>query len=223
MKKVRTCRICKSPEVDAINKARLIDKMPIRELLERFGHSKSAYYRHFKEHLPSSLLKAKEARDMLAADNLYNQLNRTYMRMQKQQDACDAFLQDPDDPQAYFLGPRGGDIDCLVMMKQGENVVQIKKNLQTLIDELEKRFPDARFVEISYKYADLRKMNIEASRELRVCIELFSRMLGQIKDGLTVNVNFKEQAHEIIEILAPFPKAQRHLTRRLAEEYESQN
>jgi hypothetical protein len=65
----RTCTVCKHPKVSEINEA-LLGNESYRSIAKRFGASQSAMYRHQREHLPKALVKAKDAAEVLSADNL---------------------------------------------------------------------------------------------------------------------------------------------------------
>src|SRR5258708_25608302 len=65
----RTCTVCNNPRVSEINQA-LLGSEAYRIIAKRFGASQSAMYRHQQEHLPQALVKAKDAAELLSADNL---------------------------------------------------------------------------------------------------------------------------------------------------------
>jgi uncharacterized small protein (DUF1192 family) len=65
----RTCTVCSHPKVSEINQA-LLGNESYRSIAKHFGASQSAMYRHQQEHLPQALVKAKDALEVLSADNL---------------------------------------------------------------------------------------------------------------------------------------------------------
>ncbi len=65
----RTCTVCSHPKVSEINEA-LLGSEAYRIIANRFGASASAMYRHQQEHLPQALVKARDAQEVLSADNL---------------------------------------------------------------------------------------------------------------------------------------------------------
>jgi len=65
----RVCTVCSHPKVSEINEA-LLGSEAYRSIAKRFGASQSAMYRHQQEHLPQVLVKAKDAAELLSADNL---------------------------------------------------------------------------------------------------------------------------------------------------------
>jgi hypothetical protein len=69
----RRCTVCDYPQRHGIDKA-LVTGAPYRSVAKRFGLSDSAVYRHKTEHLPTHLLKAREAEEMAQADDLLEQV-----------------------------------------------------------------------------------------------------------------------------------------------------
>jgi hypothetical protein len=69
----RRCTVCDHPERHGIDGA-LVTGAPYRSVAKRFGLSESAVYRHKTEHLPTHLLKAREADEVAQADDLLDQV-----------------------------------------------------------------------------------------------------------------------------------------------------
>jgi transposase-like protein len=69
----RRCTVCDHSEMHSIDEA-LVSGAPYRSVAKRFGLSESAVYRHKTEHLPTHLLKAKEAQEVAQADDLLEQV-----------------------------------------------------------------------------------------------------------------------------------------------------
>ncbi len=65
----RVCTICTHPERALIDAA-LVRSEPIRDIAGRFGIAKSAVARHKADHLPASLVKARDAVEVTDADKL---------------------------------------------------------------------------------------------------------------------------------------------------------
>lgn len=70
----RTCTICRHAERENIDSA-LIARQPFRHIAEQHKVSTSALVRHLDDHIPAALLKAKEAKEVAAADDLLNQVD----------------------------------------------------------------------------------------------------------------------------------------------------
>jgi hypothetical protein len=73
----RACTICTHPEHDAIDRA-LVDGASLRDIAGQYGVSKNAVDRHKAEHLPSIMVKSKEASEIAHADHLLAEANRLY-------------------------------------------------------------------------------------------------------------------------------------------------
>lgn len=70
---MQKCKVCSHAEVATINKA-LVDGGSIRDIARRFGLSKDTVYRHKKNCLPSTLVKAREVEQVANADELLKQI-----------------------------------------------------------------------------------------------------------------------------------------------------
>jgi hypothetical protein len=65
--------VCDHPERHSIDEI-LVTGAPYRSVAKQFELSESAVYRHKTEHLPTYLLKAREAAEVAQADDLLNQV-----------------------------------------------------------------------------------------------------------------------------------------------------
>ncbi len=75
----RPCTVCRHAERQAIDKA-LAAGEPCQAVARRFGISADATERHRKAHLPAAILKAQEAADVAAGDQLFDQVKRQQQR-----------------------------------------------------------------------------------------------------------------------------------------------
>jgi len=69
----RRCTVCDHPQRHGIDET-LVTGAPYRSVAKRFELSESAVYRHKIEHLPSHLLKARDAEEAARADDLLDQV-----------------------------------------------------------------------------------------------------------------------------------------------------
>ena len=65
----RKCTVCAHPKRAEIDKL-IVEGVPYRSIAGRFSVSKSAVERHAKNHLPRTLAKAHEAKEVARADDL---------------------------------------------------------------------------------------------------------------------------------------------------------
>jgi hypothetical protein len=69
----RRCTACDHGEVHSLNVA-LVSREPYRTIADRYGVSQTALKRHSAEHIPELLVKASEAVEMAAADDLLGEI-----------------------------------------------------------------------------------------------------------------------------------------------------
>ena len=69
----RVCTVCTHPERPAIDQA-LVNHRPFRDIACRFDVGRMAAVRHHDDHLPATLVKAKEAEDVAHAIDVLGQL-----------------------------------------------------------------------------------------------------------------------------------------------------
>lgn len=69
----RTCTVCAHPEREDIDQALVSDSSNL-SLSAEFGVTESALRRHKRNHLPASLVKSQEAREVAASDDLLAQV-----------------------------------------------------------------------------------------------------------------------------------------------------
>ncbi len=69
----RACTVCVHVERDAIDRA-LVQRRSFRDIARQFGVSKDAAVRHHDEHLPAALIRARQADETAAADDLLGQV-----------------------------------------------------------------------------------------------------------------------------------------------------
>ena len=74
----RVCTICTHESAPEIDRA-LLDGEPYRSIARRYGASPSAVLRH-REHLPSQLVKARDAEEITQADTLLEQVRSLQTR-----------------------------------------------------------------------------------------------------------------------------------------------
>jgi transposase-like protein len=72
----KQCPVCGHPERQEIEKALLGGSATLPEIAQRFSLPKWSLYRHKHRHLPSTLIKAQEAKEVARADSLLDQLKQ---------------------------------------------------------------------------------------------------------------------------------------------------
>lgn len=69
----QTCTICRHERRDEIDRA-LLDGEPFRNIAKRTGTSTTALHRHKTQHIPKSLVLAKETTEEVQAGTLFDRL-----------------------------------------------------------------------------------------------------------------------------------------------------
>jgi len=76
---MRKCTVCAHPGIVKINQA-LVAGTSLRHIAGQTGLSVSALHRHAKSHLPTALVKSKEAGEVADADDLLSQVRSLNVR-----------------------------------------------------------------------------------------------------------------------------------------------
>ncbi len=144
-KKTRPTVVELHPKRKRIEKE-LAEGLPIRAIAKKYGVSRQALEGYKRNRLPSQLVKAVERRDITNAEQLFEVILKAVQRMEKISDACDKFLDDPDNPGEYYMGPRAHDVKVIYLQrveyqnKKGETSYRWEKRtaqLQDLIARIE--------------------------------------------------------------------------------------
>src|SRR4051794_25208222 len=124
----QSCTICRRPEQSAIDDA-LIENEPLRNIAERFGTTATTLYRH-RQHLPSQLVKAKQAQEIAEATSLLERVESLIRRL-------DSLAQQAEEDRAW--APAIAAIrevrSCLTLLAQlsGEMQAQNSMNINVSI------------------------------------------------------------------------------------------
>ena len=71
---MQKCSICIHPKRNEIDEALLLSTTPLRTIADQFHVSKSALLRHKTDHIPTDLMKAKQADESCRAEGLLDKL-----------------------------------------------------------------------------------------------------------------------------------------------------
>jgi hypothetical protein len=71
---MQKCSICIHPKRSEIDQLLLLSATPLRTIADQFHVSKSALLRHKTDHIPTDLVKAKQADEICRVDDLLNKL-----------------------------------------------------------------------------------------------------------------------------------------------------
>ena len=182
----RKCSVCGSREIEKINQL-IVVGVPIREIAGQYRLGKNAIFRHKKDHIPELLAKAEKG-EILKANKIIEEIERIYNRVNKLFNACDRYLQDPDNPDQYDLGPRSEDID-VIYLKFDENTGKMKRDkarLSRLLEMLSKQ--GVKVVSWRYRHADPRELILKTQDRLQAQLELLSKLSGSLRETPQINV-----------------------------------
>lgn len=127
-----------------------------------------------------------------SAESLEANLCRLIEHADRMLVAADEWLRDPDDRSKYFLGPRTTEVVVDVYDSLGRKVDPgVKRTLAELLAEARKPAAElGRTVELrEAKYADPRKLLLEAVATLKPVVEVLGKARGELKDGAQININ----------------------------------
>jgi hypothetical protein len=71
---MQKCTICIHPQREEIDEKLLLSATPLRTIADQFGVSKTALLRHKADHIPTDLVKAKDAKEICRAESLLDKL-----------------------------------------------------------------------------------------------------------------------------------------------------
>lgn len=124
----------------------LAEGLPIRAIAKKYGVSRQALEGYRRNRLPAQLVKAVERRDITNAEQLFEVILKAVQRMEKLSDACDSYLDDPDKPGEYYMGPRSHDVKVIYLQKveytnkKGDTITKWERRtaqLQELVEKIE--------------------------------------------------------------------------------------
>jgi hypothetical protein len=70
----RTCTVCAHADRPKIDRTLVVGQEALRTIADRFSVSKTALGRHKENHLPATLVSAREAEEAVIADDLFSQV-----------------------------------------------------------------------------------------------------------------------------------------------------
>jgi len=204
------------PQKNRIIKA-LVRGDSCRDIAGRFkGLSKSALSRYLNKKLLPQVAEASYEQGMKDGSLALREVREAIERIHKMYRACDEFLEHPDNPGEYFLGPRAEEIQISYVDEE----INLKRTmtLQDALNHLKKggKIPTS----WKYRHADPRKLVLDTMSKAREQMEFLGKLSGKIQD-IVVNVETIEQWAEIkvaiIEALEDVPDAKDRIVEALEE------
>lgn len=158
-----------------------------------------------------------ERKNITDAAELFNIILTAVDRMKKLSDACDEYLQDPDDVSKYLLDPHGHEI-TVIFHKKGKDGKRHKEK-RTLSSVMERMEKDGYIIDsLTMSAADPRVMIVKASETLSRQMDTMVNAWKAIEDQRT---NFskapewRELTNVLEEILGRHPEERQIIADRL--------
>jgi hypothetical protein len=228
----RKLAIEKHPDREKIDQE-LLNKVPMMKIAAKYGISRKAVshyrksfagqFRAVATERTSLVTKSVEElegfrEELRGAESIWSTLRQITQRAWMVLDACHVYLQDPDDPGKYDLGPRGRDIT--VVMDETDNegrVIKKKAKLSDLIDEI--RGAGRNVTEVNYRIADPRRLILETANTLNKQLELIARIQGELKDqtiNITQTVEWREIQNTLLQVTKDVPEVREKIANALS-------
>lgn len=216
-KKKHKCKVCNSKRVVQINK-KIRNGESLSSIEATYGISRSTLRKH-KLNCMNALLTdqitqmEKSDKDDLIGEVLVKQVRSQIDLVHKLVEACDEWLTDPDDPEKYFLGARGDEVD-IVYQEVDEATGRLLPSRQkaTLQECIQKVASDGFIIRgITNKHADPRELLLKAIAKLESTVKMINESTQNLiewehkknaLDKLSTEggeISFEKQVNTIVE------------------------
>ena len=166
--KKKKCKVCTHAKSSIIDK-KLRNGDSVNSIHLLFGLSRNVLSKHRDNCLTALLMEDSKVKDAMVGDSLIKSVQEQIALVQKLIIACDEYLTDPDDPDKYFLGARGDEVDISYQEVDEENGRLLpgkqKASLQELIQKVES---NGMYIVrgINIKHSDPRELLLKAITKL---------------------------------------------------------
>lgn len=172
------------PQRQRIVKA-LIKGQSLRDIAGRFGISKSALSRYLNKKLLPAVAREQARKELRDVGDFLKAVGEAMDRVQKMYDACDEYLQDPDDPSRYYLGPRAEEVEVAYLRQEEGQTFKLKDNLYNLLEKALQE--NQKLIHVKWKHADPRKLLLDTALTLNKQLELLAKIRGMVQD-IQINI-----------------------------------
>lgn len=210
----RVCTICRDPRRAEINEALATKAGSYRQIAERFSLNISTVFRHEK-HVPAYVAKGARLVDLSNAEKVGRLMEETASGAKRLYDACEEWLRDPENPEKYYLGPRGEDIWVLLewttLDVDGKAIRHRSKDLlHNIIQKIEDR-TGRTVTNTSWKHADPRELILKASANLKDLIDTIVKIQAeareQRRENLMTDPTFIKYQAAVLSVLTEYAGA----------------
>ena len=180
----------KHPKKNAILRD-LVNQVPYSQIAGKYGMTVNAVQRYATGKLRMSAAKAL-AKGNYSGEALLARIEDTIVYVSKMYEACNDWLQDPDDHSKYNLDPRAYEHDVIyneVHCTDDDKEYRIRKkaNLQELLERAMR--DDEEIIKVESKISDPRKLILDTAQTLNKQLETLAKIAGVVQEVTNVDVN----------------------------------
>jgi hypothetical protein len=180
----------KHPKKNAIIRD-LVNQVPYSQIASNYGMSHNAVLRYATQKLRMSAAKAL-AKGSYNGEALLARIEDTIVYVQKMYDACNDWLQDPEDHSKYNLDPRAYEHDVIynwvITDADGKDTrIRKKANLQELLDRAIR--DNEEIIKVESKVADPRNLVLQTAQTLNKQLETLAKIAGVVQEVANIDVN----------------------------------
>ena len=197
-------RVDTHPKKNAIIRD-LINQVPYQTIVDNYGLSYGSVQRYASKQLRMHAAKAL-AKNQYDGVALLSRIEDTIVYVQKMYDACNDWLEDPDDHSKYNLDPRAYEHQVIYnkIIPGDDKDIRIRKkdSLQELLDRAIK--DDEEVIKVESKVADPRNIVLQTATTLNKQLETLAKIVGVVQEvtNVDVNISFNKQiVSNVIKII----------------------
>lgn len=209
------------PDRDKIVAAVIEGRSSLRTIARQYDIDPACVSRYLSDRLAPAAAAVQAERGKAEGEAVLARLEAIMAKMDKLLTACDEYLQDPDNPERYELGPRSWEIDIVYRTVEGDTdkMINRKESLQTLLEKIDAEGYQP--WEVRFKQADPRKLIVDTATALTRQLEVMAKIQGAIKDTV-INVNLNQYWARmkaiIIQATQDSPEVRDAIIRQIADE-----
>ena len=208
----------KHPKKNAIIRD-LVNQVPYSQIAVNYDMTVNSIYRYATGKLRMHAAKAL-AKNLYNGEALLARIEDTIVYVQKMYEACNDWLEDPDDRSRYNLDPRAYEHQVIYnkIVPGDDKDIRIRKkdSLQELLDRALK--DDEEVIKVETKISDPRKLILDTAQTLNKQLDSLAKIVGVVQEvtNVDVNISFNKQIiSNVIKIIEKEAADQPELMQRL--------
>ena len=201
----------------------LAEGVQISSISKRYGIHRNALTAFKRNRMPEQVVKAVERRDITAAEEIYTIILKTVRDMEKLADSCDDFLQDPEDSEKYYMGPRAHEIDVVweeLVGQTQDGMPRYKKHKETLQDVIDRHFSrQDNIISVKASMTDPRVLFVRSADTLTKQMDTLVQAWKAVDQGRSSFLGtpaWQEVVKTILEATEEYPDIRRVIADRLS-------